>query len=410
MTRIAFFKKYAPQFAAALVMLGLIVYTLGHALSSSANSLLTSPLRTVTDRRITSAEAYLFREEEVLVAEGDMGLIDTLVESGTKVSKNTPLVDVYPATALSLSDQVTLDRINRALRILQSSIPPTGEDAADANRYREAASAAYAKLCEATKNGRPEQIAALEEEMLTALNRYLLLSGKSDTHGEAITHLKQQKSLLLGTVAPTVKRNETRSGIFYDRSYVDGYEALFTPAALSELTPELFRLLRRAEPRENEGMAVGKLVYGYSWHAVMELPVSVAATLTVGGEYDVSFPENGGKTLTLTLERLEGGMAVFRSDDSPADFVYYRAQTAQITLSSEDGFYLPESALHAVEGKWGVYVLENSTARFRRVRILYRGDGYCIVDPRAEVGKNEVYLNDLIITSGKKLYDGKVYK
>ena len=61
----------------------------------------------------------------------------------------------------------------------------------------------------------------------------------------------------------------------------------------------------------------------------------------------------------------------------------------------------------------GVYIFEESTVRFRRIRISYIGDGYLIAsleddDPNHETAY--LGLNDLMIMSGRKLYDGKVYR
>lgn len=412
MTRIAFLKKYALKFAIALALLGLIAYTAGHAIGSSANSLLTTPLRAVTDRRIASAEAYLFRDESVLECE-DAGLVDEMVESGTKVGRNTPLVQVYQTDLtdpfLSRTQQ-TLDRVNRALRILSASTPERGESEADANGYRAAAQAAYLEMCEVVRLGDVENIAVIEERMLVALNRYLILSGKTDTLSDMIAELKSKKAALLGEGEATLVRNEAQSGTFYGRDYVDGYESTFSLAALETLDADGFDRLQMAMHMNDRQNAVGKMVYGYEWYVVMELPARVAAELIVGEEYEITFPENGGRVLELTVERTDGGMVVFRSDDSPENFVFCRVQTAQITVSQQDGYYIPESALYTVDGDLGVYVLENSTAYFRRVKVLYRGDGYCIA-ARAEDGTgSEVYLNDLIITSGKNLKDGKVFE
>ena len=96
------------------------------------------------------------------------------------------------------------------------------------------------------------------------------------------------------------------------------------------------------------------------------------------------------------------------ADDYPADFSYLRSQAVEITLDTRTGFYLPDSALHTVNGDVGVYVLDGSVAVFRRVEILYRGDGFALASADAE-GSTELSLNDLIITSGENLYDGKVY-
>ncbi|MBQ9785344.1 MAG: hypothetical protein IJW29_07570 [Clostridia bacterium] len=412
MTRIAFLKKYALKFAIALALLGLIAYTAGHAIGSSANSLLTTPVRAVTDRRIASAEAYLFRDEEVLRSDG-VGLVDEMVESGAKVSRNSPVVQVYQtdlAEPLLSATQQSLDSINRSLRILRDSAPARGDSEADANSYRSAAQAAYVELCTAVQSGDVTRIAEIEERMLIAINRYLILSGKTDTLAGIIGELETRKANLLGSGEATLVFNETQSGTFYGRGYVDGYEDLFSLSALEGLSAEGFDRLRMASPTSYEGRAVGKMAYGYEWYLVMELPTSVASGLEVGQSYEITFPENGGCVLELTVERRDGGMVVLRSDDSPEDFIFYRVQTAQITVAQEQGYYLPESALYTVNGDTGVYVLENSTAYFRRIKVLYRGDGYCIA-ARAEDGTgSEIYLNDLVITSGKNLKDGKVFE
>ena len=71
---------------------------------------------------------------------------------------------------------------------------------------------------------------------------------------------------------------------------------------------------------------------------------------------------------------------------------------------------VPASALHEVSGVEGVYIFKDSTAYFRRVRVLYRGDGYVIVAQNDNGDEAYLSLFDILITSGKDLYDGRVYK
>jgi hypothetical protein len=65
--------------------------------------------------------------------------------------------------------------------------------------------------------------------------------------------------------------------------------------------------------------------------------------------------------------------------------------------------------LRTVDGVEGVYIFKDSTVYFRRIEILYRGDGYCVV---AEQNGREDYLAlyDLLVTSGEDLYDGRVFQ
>ena len=87
MTRGAFLKKYMLKFAIALALLGLIVYVLAHATGFLVGSLYTMPVRMISDRQITSAEAYLFRDERVLYAD-ENGIVEDSDEDdfyGTEV-------------------------------------------------------------------------------------------------------------------------------------------------------------------------------------------------------------------------------------------------------------------------------------------------------------------------------------
>jgi hypothetical protein len=51
--------------------------------------------------------------------------------------------------------------------------------------------------------------------------------------------------------------------------------------------------------------------------------------------------------------------------------------------------------------------LKDGSVRRRDVRVLLRGEGYAIVAPPDEEGETGLRLHDVVITSGKDLYDGK---
>jgi hypothetical protein len=58
----------------------------------------------------------------------------------------------------------------------------------------------------------------------------------------------------------------------------------------------------------------------------------------------------------------------------------------------------------------GVYVFEESTVRFRRIDVIWRGEGYAIAALPGEGSLTELYENDILIVSGNDLYEGKVYR
>ena len=95
---------------------------------------------------------------------------------------------------------------------------------------------------------------------------------------------------------------------------------------------------------------------------------------------------------------------------NPNDFLFYRCQTVEITVGESEGFYIPETALVTQNGVDGVYVFEESTVRFRRAELIWRGDGYAIAKLPGEGSATELHENDILIVSGKDLYEGKVYR
>ena len=164
-----------------------------------------------------------------------------------------------------------------------------------------------------------------------------------------------------------------------------------------------------------DGFAVGKMVYGSRWYLAIPFDGSCAAFFEADARYDFRFPENRGRELRMLCERITQGadgriLAVFSTDEIPTDFTYLRTQQVEITVGSYTGYHVPEAAMREQNGVEGVYIFEESTVRFRRVEILYRGDGYCIVAEQGERGEDYLALNDMMITSGEDLYEGRVYR
>ena len=121
MTRKAFLQKYFVRFAVSLTLAGLIVYTLYHVFFSTSGSLITTPTRMITDRQIVSGEAYLFREESVLTVP-EVGLVNDVAQSGSKVSRGVALTEVWSCSRDTAQERQTeLDKLNRAIAVLENS-------------------------------------------------------------------------------------------------------------------------------------------------------------------------------------------------------------------------------------------------------------------------------------------------
>ncbi len=417
MTRRAFLKKYAVRFAAVLLPCALIVYTIYHVFSSSGAGLMTAAVRRITDYQTVSGQAYLFREEAVLTVP-ETGLVENTAISGAKVARGGELVRVYHTDA-SVSEenramaQRALDDINRRLAILSASELRKDATLSQADGYRAEAVRAYTSIRQTlTGGGQWTELGKTADDMLAALNRYEVLTGKHESYSALAEELKSKREALLPDTYTTIANTES-SGYFYSRELVDGYETIFTPDALEALTAGGLDALAASEPVFPEEFSAGKLMYGNRWRLAMTLDPAAAETLEVDAAYTFSFPANKGVELKLICERLTPDadgrvLAVFASDEVPPAFVYLRRQAVEITTGMTAGYYVPDAAMRVVDGVEGVYIFEIGTVYFRRVEVLLRGDGYCIVAEQGDRGAEYLALNDMMITSGEVLYDGRV--
>lgn len=416
MTRKAFLQKYFVRFAVSLTLVGLIVYTVFHVFSSTSGSLITTPARRITDVQLVSGEAYLFRDETVLTVSTE-GLVNDVAESGEKVSKGVTLTEVWSSPSATLtSDQNELDDLNRLIAVLENSKVGADSTLAQAEAFRADARLDYRTIRESVTSGDFTELQVLEDDLLTLLNRYATLIDSSDGIDDTLSKLKAQRAVLLSGTR-TLVTNTKASGYFYDRTYVDGYESIFTLSALEKLTADDFPTLTASEPQETEsGFAVGKMAYGYAWYLAVAFDASAAELFEEGVTYGFTFPENRDYELNMSCtKRLVGSdggvVAVFTSNEVPTSFTFLRAQNVEITVGKCTGYYVPESALHCVNGVDGVYIFQDSAVYFRRIEILYRGDGYCIVAEQGDRGSDYLALYDVLVTSsGKELYDGRVFQ
>ncbi len=414
MKRMQMIRRYTPRFLIALGLMGMIVYTLYHVVGSSPSNLMTTPVRKISDTQILNADAYLFRDEAVLRV-STKGIIQEEVASGSKVGADVAVATVYPHADGIEDAQQLLDRMNRLISVLEQSIPSAGTPLSQAPQMRQMAANDYLAIRSAAASGDLSQISSLEQEMSIALNRFVALTDSAEGMKELLSELRASRDQLLSGDSITV-RNFRTSGYFYGRSHVDGYESVFTKEALDTLTLSSFEALTVAQPDYDvKSMTVGKMVTGARWYLAIPIKSESVDYFASGYSYITEFSENGGRTLTLTCDRViteegkEGALAILYTEDFPADFAFLRKQAVKITVDHMSGYYIPDSALQMVDGVQGVYVYENRTVYFRKPVILYRGDGYCIASELDEQGQIALHPNDLLVTYAQNLYDGKVY-
>ena len=128
-----------------------------------------------------------------------------------------------------------------------------------------------------------------------------------------------------------------------------------------------------------------------------------------GTQYYIKFELNSEEmpcNLMRILELEDKKIALFSSNINRF-LVNSRVESAKIKTRSATGIKVNKKYMRTQDNQNGVFVLDRKTVKFKSLNPVYENNEFIISYPD-EQEKNTVDENDLIITSGENLYDGKV--
>lgn len=401
------------RLAMGLLFAIVVIYTAYHLFSLFFSDDVSTIVSGVTTERVTvGGDGYVFRDETLLYSRNS-GVVDYFVRDGEKVSSGQALANVYQSGDGS-SDRAMIALLDEQIALLEEC---SGDNvsASDLSALRKSASDTYFTLTGLLASGEAGELDYQIEKMMLTLSKISVITSGDASIKESLTALKAERNRILSGEYEAVF--STKSGYFY--SSTDGYEADFTLSAAEALDGEgFYELIASAsEKSENKSDGVyGKLAPNSKWILMLPLSIADAEGLGEGETYNVNFPENNNTTIPMTVERKVASektreiIVSLSTNRLPDNFVLERCMTAQIERSSVSGIYVPRSALVRHEGENGVYILRGSVVRFRRIDIIYQGDDYFLVAERDDKDGDYYYLgsNELIITDGNNLFDGRI--
>ncbi len=411
-----------------IVVALVVVLSLYLAVQISRN--ISGSVSTLRAQRITDVESltikgYVFRDEKVYYSNGKIA--DFLVDNGERVGVGKQVADIYSVSsgrdAQSLQDE--LGSLTQRIRMLESGISEAKRLSQASQIFGEIDNSYYAMLS-AVENGSFSVADKQAQLFLDAVNSYMIATGRTEEAQSVLSSLKAQKEKLISENL-TLNTQVTMQESCYFYTECDGYENLFDYTALDDLTPASLAGLMSSQKQEYAG-AIGKQVFSPIWYICF--PVSdeycdmfANNAANAKTQYEASFLSNDGAKLILTFEdacysdaKGNSGFVKFSCKQMPEGFEFLRAQNVQIDLDSTTGYRVPAEAVHTVEQNNYVYILNGNMVEQRRITVIGKGDGYYIVNTY-EADYNETgsvnpmpYLaeNELIITSGRDLYDGKL--
>lgn len=409
-----YLKHIALYILSAIVSVLIIAYIGYHIYISFNANIETIPCEVVTRYDTTRLNAYIVRNENILYS-STPGDVSYLYNDGDKVGANVAVANIYGTVKDSGIRKQIMD-IDEKISILESSNMSSGITASDLSAIDNQINNIYYSIRTHVESGDIEYALRTRNEMLVLLNKRKIIVQNVTDYNDKIAALEQKKANLtssLSAVTETVKTNS--SGYFY--STLDGYENIFKTDIIEDITLSSFNELITSAPSTESSLEIGKIVEGFKWYIMCVVNQENLRYFVEGHNYSVVFPYSGDTEITMTLEKTdapsgeENALLVLSTNNIPKDFNYLRMQTVEIVQQNYTGFHIPISAIRISDGVQGVYILEGEVVRFRKIDILFESDGYCIVSEKPSNDEDSsAYLskNDIIITKGKNLYDGRI--
>lgn len=406
-------RRALPSILMIAMIFSIVLLTIFHSTDGFTTLVDTEFAGIVTEKSTMTFTGYILSDAAV-VRPTYTGGVYYLAENGERVKPGDPIAKVYEHETDENVKELT-ERLDRVIDILEESIGDGKFTLGESKEVKDGISKLYYEMMRGVANGEASVISTSADKLLVLLNKmdsYV----SDDTSGleTMLDEYRTEKNKLESYYKGNYQEIRSEYGGYFFRD-TDGYENIYSSKNINELTYDAFFEMAGAEREETS--SVGKILLDYKWYVAIPAVTGISDAFVIGEDYDMSFPDSGNRKLTMTLERIvydvtgSQGVMLFACGTVDPSFDYLRVQQVNVANKNITGFRVPESAVCDQGGSKGVYILKDGRASFRKITILYQGDGYYIASPE-NVNSDGYFvylqLNDRIITDCKNMYDGKV--
>ncbi len=411
-------KRYDQNIVSAVILaliLAMLLY-LGIQISRGFYSKVsTQRTQTVTESEYAYLDGCIFRDDSVISADGD--IVYYTVQNGNKVGVGQTWAEVFSDTGLSdvecASIQQKLNALSATIALLENGL----DSSSHLGQINDTILSGYYAYIDSILSGDLSSADKAGDGLLSGLVDYSAVTSGDEVR-DRLSILKEERENLLSSIGGTKREliSEKSFNLFYG---ADGYEDALHISSLTEMTRDKLDSLMSAAPQDTEG-AIGKATENSKWY--LAIPLDNASTELFKpfekSSFTVDFLGFEGLEIDMLLEKIyvgDDGAYMLLSSHSLAHVANLdRFQSVRILLDRYTGYRVPLEAIHKVDGKDGVYILVGNVIEFRRVTLMGTGNDYYVVATYESDAQNTqdsdipyLNINDLIVTSGNDLYDGK---
>lgn len=398
--------------AAAWVFVAFLLVLASLYLAMQLFSILHHTYKTETAITYTMADSVTLNGVAVfdvidVAGSGDLGYLAT---DGERVTGGTILAESYTDASQGVLRE-RLDRLDRTIALLTKSQNSTGSDLSVLTTQTKTA---LYNLLDQLDTAAYGATADAEDAFLLAQNRMQVSTGQAEGFDATLAALQTQHDEVAGQLGELSQVTAETNGYFI--SATAALPLSLDRDALAAAAPAELQALLAGGFSSNESGLAGRIVTGFSWQFYATCDLDTAERFTDDlKSVKISVPGKQNDPLTATIVDVQSdedtGTAkiVLQCQSINANVLRLGQENARIDLQTYEGIRIDRTALHIVNGAYGVYVKYGNLQRFRKITRLYENENYILVPADGALGtENEVRLYDEIIVEGTNLQDGKL--
>ena len=401
-----------------LVAAAFVIYLIARFIGTFSNYE-TEPAAHVTVNDSFTATGWFFRDETTISgSSGDS--VKHIVYSGERVQKDAALAIVYSdEEALALSREI--EPLDNRIELLDTALQ-AASDSSDAAQLDQMITQSIQQLDGLIKSGSGSALA-------TSANSLRMLSLRHEATNLDATAISTERDTLEAERASLEQQLPGRTSELsaptsgYYSEVVDGYENVLTLDQLDSLTIEGFHELTQGAEQVDSNQVLGKIIEGFTWYLVAEVPAEQADRLSVGQDLRVNFTQASLESPVTVYSILdergsETSMLVLEGTEFNSEMVSMREQPVEIILQTYSGLKVPKAAVRMepvtdsegnVTERTVVYILSGGVQKSKIIKTLYETEDYYVVEQSA-TNADMLVKQDQIIVSGRNLQNNMVVR
>lgn len=368
-----------------------------------------------------SSLGIVIRNEEILSNEiYTKKNLKYFLSDGERIEKNGIVAEIYESPEdVSLSYKI--ENLNRELEILEKLNSLKNNISKGVNFINSQINEQIRNLLLSSYDFNPLKEKIYREKIIYLLNERQIILGKNVNFDKRINHLKEEKEKIVSAISnSTGTINAPNAGIFMGN--LDGYEKLIGEKNIFDFDFENLDFktidLNSVKNSKND---IGKIITSEEWYIVCRLDEKEVRKINQGDEITIDMQLIDGeygipcsvKSIKETKNSKEY-IAIFSCNYMNKNIAFIRKENFKFNIQKYKGLKINKNAVYKNESdsSWGVYVKRGNYLKFKKINPIYWDEKeiICSYTPEESFDENYVQAGDLVVISGKNLYDGKIIR